>query len=298
MKTLFLLNPKSGTGSRDAIIAQLTAFCTNDSAASAWEFCGSREELLPTIERARAGGFEVIAAVGGDGTVSEIGRRLAGSGIALAIVPTGSGNGLARHLQIPLNVGGALEVLRSGVTLKADVASVNQIRFLSVAGVGFDAMVATRFEQSGQRGLSSYARQSVEALISYRRERYRITIDGQPAFDGQAFLVAVANSTQYGNDARIAPLASLTDGLLDLCILEKAPMTELASTVVRLFRGELHHSSFLRIRKGRHIIIEREREGAAHVDGEPAMLPALLDFRVVENALDLVVPASLARSGV
>lgn len=295
MKTLFLVNPKSGTGARDSVTGQLTAFCENDESGSVWEYCTSREALMPAIERARAGGFEVVAAVGGDGTVSEIGRRLAGSGLALAIVPTGSGNGLARHLQIPLNVSGALEVIRRGVRLRADVASVNGIRFLSIAGVGFDALVADRFERSGRRGFVSYARQSVEALIAYRREHYRITIDDQLHFDERAFLVAVANSTQYGNDARIAPLASLTDGLLDLCILSKAPLTELASTTVRLFRGELHHSSFLRIRKGRHIVIERESAGAAHVDGEPTTLPARLDFQVAEDDLELIVPPELAQ---
>jgi len=259
--------------------------------------CGAREDLETTFEVASRDGFKAIVAVGGDGTVSEMGRRLVGKGLALGIVPTGSGNGLARHLRIPLNLTGALEVIRHGVTAAIDTASVNGTRFLSIAGVGFDALIADRFEKSGMRGLVSYIRESGLAIATYERETYGISVDEEEPKEEKAFLLAVANSTQYGNDARIAPLASLSDGMLDLCIIPKPPWKELASTLARLFRGELHHSSALKIRKGKKIIITRAAPGPAHVDGEPLLLGERLEFLVEPATLQVIIPGDVASHG-
>ena len=297
MKALFLINVRSGTRRSDETVAAIEAYCAGTESISRWEMCRTREELDETFVAAAADGFEAVVAVGGDGTVSEMGRRLVGKGLALGIIPTGSGNGLARHLRIPLNFSGALDVIREGHRASIDTATVNGIRFLSIAGVGFDALIADRFEKSGMRGFVSYAKESGLAIAGYERETYRVSVDDEEFREQEAFLLAVANSTQYGNDARIAPLASLTDGLLDLCIVPKPPWGELPSTLARLFRGELHHSSALTIRKGKKVVVERLAPGPAHVDGEPLELGERLEFRVEPLALEVIVPSDVSGDG-
>lgn len=297
MKSLFLLNLRSGTSKAGDIVSAIDAYCRGEESDSRWEMCRAREDLETTFAEARREGFEAIVAVGGDGTVSEIGRRLVGTGLALAIVPTGSGNGLARHLRIPLSLSGALDVLRDGITARIDTATLNGTRFLSIAGVGFDAVVADRFDKSGLRGFVSYAKESLASVVSYTPEVYEVSIDGASPREEKAFLLAVANSTQYGNDARIAPLASLTDGLLDVCVVRTPPWGELTSTVVRLFRGELHHSAALTVRKGRRIVITRRSAGPAHVDGEPLTMGTSLEFLIEPLALPVVVPREVGATG-
>jgi len=297
MKSLFLINVRSGTRKADDVVAAINSHCVSAGDGSRWEMCRAREDLEATFEGAARDGFAAIVAVGGDGTVSEMGRRLVGKGLALGIIPTGSGNGLARHLRIPLALTGALEVIQKGRTAAIDTASLNGTRFLSIAGVGFDALIADRFEKSGMRGLVSYVRESGLAIATYERETYGISVDDEEPRQQQAFLLAVANSTQYGNDARIAPLASLSDGMLDLCIIPKPPWKELASTLARLFRGELHHSSALKIRKGKKIVITRATPGPAHVDGEPLLLGERLEFLVEPGNLQVIIPGDVVNPG-
>ena len=283
MKRLFLVNPKSGVRRK----LDLAAILDGEGEIVT---CGRKEDLESIVDRAEREAFDVVYAVGGDGTVHEVAKRLIGRAPALGILPTGSGNGYARHLGLPLEPRASIDACRSGAIVTVDTALVNDSPFLGVLGVGLDAVIAHRFASSSVRGLRTYVKEGLKAVTQYRPEDYEITVDGE-RLQRRAYVVAVANSSQYGNNARIAPVASLQDGLLDVVIVEDLSFASL----IRLFRGTLHLSRRVHVVQGREIVIRRGSAGAAHLDGEPVDLPAELRIRVVPMSLRLLVPAATAR---
>lgn len=259
----------------------------------AWDYdvspCGAREDLAGLITRAAESGVEVIYAVGGDGTVHELARHLIGTPLALGVLPTGSGNGFARHLGLPLQSAASLQACRSLRSETIDTATVNGRPFVGVMGLGFDAWVAEAFAGAGTRGMRTYLRVGLRGFRRFQAEDYALTIDGV-ALDRRAFVVAVANSSQYGNNARIAPLASLQDGLLDITIIERAPLLGAPLLLARLFTGSVHRSAGVTVRTGRRVEIVRASAGAAHLDGEPITLPAKMTVEIVPRSLRVIVP--------
>jgi YegS/Rv2252/BmrU family lipid kinase len=281
VKALFIVNPRSGAGRRD-VRQTIERHCKDTFEIVE---CPPKEELDPVIERAKRESFDVIYAVGGDGTVHEVAKRLVGSRVALGIIPTGSGNGLARHLGFPIDVRQALCTTPRAATV--DTAAINGIPFVGTMGVGFDAWVADAFASSGVRGLRSYIRVGLDGFLKYKPETYQIEVDGDK-LERRALLIAIANASQYGNNARIAPVASLQDGVLDLVIVERASL----GGAVRLFAGSLHRAKGITMRRGRHIVIRRPAPGPAHLDGEPVSLPETLTIDIVPRSLRVLVPES------
>jgi diacylglycerol kinase (ATP) len=282
MKAIFLVNARSGVRRHDL----------EPILAGAGETipCQRKEDLDAIIDRALAQGVEVVYAVGGDGTVHEVAKRLIGKPIALGILPTGSGNGFAFHLGIPADPRLALEQSRSGTIESIDVAEVNGMPFVGVMGLGLDAEVAHRFAESGMRGLSTYVKEGLRAFSESAPERYTIEIDGVAA-ERSAVIVAVANSSQYGHHARIAPIASLQDGLLNVVVIDDVPLVDAPSMLARLFTGTIDRSKHVSITEARSVKIRRPAAGPAHLDGEPVILPAELHVRVIPRALRVLVPA-------
>jgi YegS/Rv2252/BmrU family lipid kinase len=294
MKSLFIVNPRSGVRRKKDIAAMIRDGCAGGAASHEIASCDGIDQLDGIISRAKSEGFEVVYAVGGDGTVHEIARRVIGTALALGIVPAGSGNGLARHLGIPLDIERAVLVCQDGVIATIDSAVVNGHPFFGVMGVGLDAVIAERFAASRTRGLRTYVRMGLRTFIGFRPEDYEIEIDGV-AHRPRAHILAIANSSQYGNNARIAPLASLQDGLLDVVIIEDAPMFAAPLMLVRLFNGTLHQSRGVRILQGRNVHIRRSAPGAAHLDGEPILLPAELNVSIRPASLRVMVPRARTR---
>jgi diacylglycerol kinase (ATP) len=292
VKALFILNPAAGRKrDRQDVIELLEARAAMQPTLI--RRCASKGELDGLIAEAAAADCQAVVAVGGDGTVNEIGRRLAGTPLAMGIIPTGSGNGLARHLRVPMSIPAAVRHLDACEPVDIDTASVNGVTFLGTFGVGFDALVAFRFAAAGSRGLRTYLQEGVRAFFGYKPETYRLRLDGEP-FEETAFVLTVSNSNQYGNEARIAPLASLRDGLLDVCSLRQAPIVDAPFVVGRLFNGTLHRSSYLCIRKARSVSIERVGEGPAHIDGEPLMMGRQLEISIHPRSLRVLVRHDVA----
>lgn len=294
MKSLFVVNPQSGVRRRVDIADTIRTGCA--SWAASWEItrCETTGELDGIIEMAAANGVDVVFAVGGDGTVHEVARRLAGTSMALGIVPAGSGNGLARHLGIPLDTRRALSACRDGVVVTIDSATVNGVPWFGVMGVGLDALIAERFTSSKVRGLRTYVGLGLRAFIGFHAEEYEIEIDGTSQ-KRRAQILAIANSSQYGNNARIAPLASLQDGLLDVVVIEEASLLGAPLLLMRLFNGTLHRSHGVRIQQGRHVRVRRAAAGPAHIDGEAVTLPAELDVRIRPASLRVLLPRKSTR---
>src|SRR5439155_13694179 len=211
VKSLFIVNRRSGA-KRGDVAEMIRQHCRDQFEVVE---CPPKENLDPIIERGRREHFDAIYAVGGDGTVHEVAKRLIGTSLALGILPTGSGNGLARHLGWPMSIRAALRACRDRRTATIDTATVNGLPFIGTMGVGFDAWIADKFASRKRRGLRTYVEVGLGGFFSYAAEQYEIGIDGEH-LSRRAVLIAIANASQYGNNARIAPIASLQDGLLDV----------------------------------------------------------------------------------
>jgi diacylglycerol kinase (ATP) len=287
VNVLFLVNPRSGAKPRRDIESLIRASCG-----------GWNAQILPcdaldvVIPRAIAEGIDAVYAVGGDGTVHEVAKRLIGTPVALGILPTGSGNGFARHLGLSMDVATSLRACRGMRVETIDTATVNGAPFVATIGIGFDAWVADAFANAGARGLATYVRVGLRGFAGYVSEEYEIGIDGAWT-KRRALVVAVANASQYGNNARIAPLASLQDGMLDVTVVERATFLTAPLLMARLFAGRLHRARGVITMRGRRVEIVRRSAGPAHLDGEPMTLPESLTVEIVPRSLRVVVPDAL-----
>jgi YegS/Rv2252/BmrU family lipid kinase len=277
VKSLFLVNRRSGLRRYRDVASAIRSACTGD-----FEIADC-DDLDRVIERAIAEGVEVVYAVGGDGTVHEVAKRLIGT--PLGVVPTGSGNGFARHIGLPIDIGGSLRSSRQQRIVTIDTATVNGEPFIGTMGIGFDAWVAHHFANSRMRGLQTYVALAARGFLRFASEEYELSIDGASE-RRRAFLIVVANANQYGNNARIAPVASLQDGVLDVVVVEKLSML----AIPRLFTGTLDRARGVRMLRGKRVQIRRSAAGPAQVDGEPVTLPALLTIEIVPQSLRVLVP--------
>ena len=285
MRALFVINRRSGLKRRD-VRRVIEEGCTWDYSIAE---CEEKEDLDWIIAEA-AQSVDVVVAVGGDGTVHEVAKRLIGTPMALGILPTGSGNGLARHIGLPMDPRQSLRACSAQRIVEIDTATVNGMPFLGTMGIGFDAWVAEQFATSRTRGLRTYVAVALRGLIHYSASDYDIDVDGQRDRH-RALIVAIANSSQYGNNARIAPLASLQDGILEVVVVERVS----ALAIPRLFAGTLHQAAGVRMMRGRHIEIRRPAAGAAHLDGEAVTMPAELIIDVVPRSLHILLPDRVDR---
>lgn len=276
---LFIINPISGHGRKQRIISRLEKagykiVCT--------EYAGHAEKL------AREAAEQVVVAVGGDGTVNEVARGLVGTGKTLGIIPCGSGDGLARHLGISHNFSKALKTVISGKASPLDAGRINGRLFFSVCGVGFDAVVSERFAKCGKRGLSTYIREGLKTWRIYAPERYVIEMNGQ-TLEHEAMFITVGNSNQWGNGAKITPLADSSDGILDITVVDGFKAIELPWLAGRLMTGSAHKSMRVHTYRSQHLVITRQNEGPAHADGDWFEAGKTLDIEVIPHALNVLV---------
>lgn len=286
MKALFLVNARSGPRRTVDISSLIRSSCHGSDFEI--EACQRKEDLDEIVARAEQTGYDAVFAVGGDGTVHEIAKRLIGRRLAMGIVPTGSGNGFARHLRLPMNASAAIAAGRGGTAVSIDTAEVNGMPFVGVMGVGFDAVIAREFAVRHARGLGTYLRAGFSAILRYRPEEYEVIADGE-RISSRAFAIAVANGSQYGNGFRLARNASVCDGVLDLVVFRDVPAIAAPVVVARLITGTLHRSSAAITRKVREVVIRRKSAGYAHLDGEPIELPEELNIRVRPRSLNVLV---------
>lgn len=294
MKTCFIFNPHSGRNRRRprfaGAIRDFIAARSLDARLEITEGPGHATELAREAVRA---GHEVVVAVGGDGTMNEVAQGLRHSPAALALVPCGSGNGLALHLGLPRSPRGALELATGADSriVAVDTGTANGRPFFNAMGLGLDADVSRRFNGLTRRGLPAYVRAAVAALRELRGERCRLT-SGTRCETLDVLLVAVANSDQYGNHARIAPGARVDDGRLDLVAVKSVGLLRAATLVPRLFLGNVDRSPHVLRLRGPRFVIEREQPGLIHTDGETHVTGSRVEVAVEPRSLRLVVPAA------
>ena len=277
---LFIVNPISGKRRKDRIIAHLQSkgykvVCT--------EYAGHAEVL------ARNATENIVVAVGGDGTVNEVARGLLDSDKSLGIIPCGSGDGLALHLGISRYYKTALKIIERGNIKSIDSCTINGRPFFSVCGVGFDAVVSEKFAKSGKRGLLNYIEQGLRTWKEYIPDKYVIDIDGK-RWENDAALITVGNSSQWGNNAKIAPLADISDGMLDITIVDMFHTLQLPELGYLLMTGRLDRNHNVHCHRGRHIIIRRNVTGPAHADGDWFNAGTDLDIKVYPSSLKVIIP--------
>ncbi len=289
---LAIINPVSGTGNKDKIprlIDTVVDHEINEVSIIATEYAGHAREIAA---QAVNDGIDVVVAIGGDGTVNEVGSAVAGTDTALAIVPSGSGNGLARHLRISMNASRALQVLNNGVIGKFDYCTVNGQPFFCTCGMGFDAAVSYKFSNEGTRGFITYIKTTLTEFFKYKAQDYIIDIDGVQ-MEERAFVIACCNAAQYGNNAYIAPRATMQDGLIDVTVMHGFSLVESPLVGARLFFRSLDKDRHVSIYRGKQVVIERKAEDVMHIDGDPVIMPARVEIENVSAGIRILVPPTL-----
>ncbi len=287
-KISFIINPISGTREKSSwpeIIRSTIDENRFDIRIFFTERSGHASELA---QQQVDDDIPYIVAVGGDGTVNEVAAVLRDTSSAMGIIPCGSGNGLARHLHIPLNLTEALKLINNAEIISIDYGMVNDKPFFCTFGAGFDAHISSAFAQSSKRGFTTYASIIAREFMSYRSRKYKLKIDGIK-FKTRAMVVTVANSAQYGNNGYISPYADITDGVLDVCVVRPFPKLFAAHLAMRLLRKTIHKSRYYQMIQGEKIVIKRKHKGDVHLDGEPFIMGKKLKIQIVPQGLKVLV---------
>lgn len=288
-KLIFVVNPISGTQNKELILSLLDE--KMDKKKYSWDvMCTERAgHAIEIAAQAALQRTDVVVAIGGDGTINEIARSLVHTETALGIIPCGSGNGLARHLQIPMEPKKALEVLNEGISDIIDYGKINGTSFFCTCGLGFDAFVSLKFANAGKRGLLTYLEKTLQESLKYEPETYDLeTEDGTSRY--KAFLIACGNASQYGNNAYIAPQATLTDGLLDVTILEPFTVLDVPSLSFQLFNKTIDQNSRIKTFRCKKLCIHRTKPGVVHFDGDPLQTSANVNIEIIKKGLRVIVP--------
>ena len=286
---LFIVNPISGTQNKQLILDLIEEKIDKDLfdvTIRKTEYAGHAFDIA---SEATEKGIDFVVAIGGDGTVNEIGRALIHTQTALGIIPCGSGNGLARHLHIPMDPEKAINVLNQAHVRAIDYGVIDNHPFFCTCGVGFDAFVSLKFADSGKRGLLSYLENTLKEGLTYKPETYEIE-NSTGSVKYKAFLIACANASQYGNNAYIAPQASSSDGMMDIVVLEPFTVLDAGPLAFQLFNRTLDKNSRIKTMRDKKIIIHRASEGVFHFDGDPTFGGRDLEVEIKPLGLNVITP--------
>lgn len=287
-KICFIVNPISGTTSKKNVVGLIPKYFKEPDFHTEIKYTQHPKHATELAAQAVDEGFDIVVAVGGDGTVNEVGRSLVHTSAALGIIPCGSGNGLARHLAIPVNVVKAMKILQEAHIQKLDYGKLNEHFFFCTCGVGFDAFVSDKFAHSGKRGLLSYVENTLVEGVRYKPEEYELEVDGERQ-QFKAFLIACGNASQYGNNAYITPEASMSDGLIDVTVMEPFGLISAPQILLQMFNKSLNENSHIRTFRCKSLKIFRKKPGVVHYDGDPITIDGDLNISMVGKGINMVV---------
>lgn len=290
-KMVFIMNPISGTANK-AGIPEIIAN-TLDTSMFDYEICLTEHagHAFELASHAKEAGINIVVAIGGDGTVNEVAKAIVHSQTALGIIPCGSGNGLARHLMLPMHIKKAIEIINRCEIHELDYGIINGHPFFCTCGMGFDAFVSMKFAEAGKRGPITYAENILKEGLKYEPETYEI-IDEQGTTSYKAFLISCANASQYGNNAYIAPQASMSDGLMDVIIMEPFDILEAPQISIEMFNKTLDKNSKIKTFKTKKLHIRRSKPGVIHYDGDPVMTGEDIFVELKEKGIRIIVNPS------
>lgn len=285
----FIVNPVSGTTNKSKIPEKAAAILDSSRFnihIKKTEYAGHGYELA---REAAADGIDYVIAVGGDGTVNEVGRGLLNSDTAMGIIPLGSGNGLARDLGISTNVKKAMSIINHENVIVMDYAKANDRIFFCTCGVGFDAIVADKIAGSKNRGFRMYMQKMLSTFFTRKPDTYEVIYpDG--TIKQQMFLVTCANTGQYGYNAYIAPHADVQDGMLDVTILKPLNLLNVPKIGIQMFKKTLYKNKKMIGLTTNEVTIRREKEGPMHLDGDSYTMGKEIHVQIIPKGLKMLVP--------
>ncbi len=286
-KIRFIINPISGVGKQGVIPSLIESYLDLSKFEYDISYTEYRKHAKKMAYQSSREGFDIVCAVGGDGSVHEVGTALIGTNTKLAILPTGSGNGLARHLNISMDLKKAIECINDNFSIQMDTVVVNDKPFLGTGGYGFDALIAKRFDEHNSRGFVSYIKLVFKELFNFSSKNITFEINGISR-NVSAFLFTIANSSEFGNGFCVSPKSSVTDGNLELCILRPFSFWFAPSIAYRYFKktaDKSRHIEIIQFKKARIRLTDR----IAHYDGEPFDVREELNVEVVPKSLHILV---------
>lgn len=289
------MNPISGTSDKKDIpylIEELLDKEQFDYSIRETEYAGHAYEIA---KESKEQGIDIVVAVGGDGTVNEVGRALVHSNTALGIIPTGSGNGLARHLLIPMKIKWAIQVINDCEITDLDYGIINEHPFFCTCGVGFDAFISEKFAEAGKRGPITYLENILKEGLKYKPETYEIEAENG-TIKKKAFLISCANASQYGNNAYIAPQASMSDGMIDVIIMEPFDALEASQISIEMFNKTLDKNNKIKTFRSKEIKIYRKAPGVIHYDGDPVETGKEIVVTLKEKGIKILTNPKADRS--
>ncbi len=289
MKILFIINPKSGKG-RDP---QDTVHCIKlNFPQASWALTNGPRHATELAAKAVSQQYEAVVAVGGDGTINETAQALVNTPTALGVIPSGSGNGFARELRMPLTPEEAVLRLQKAKTVRCDVGQANGELFLNLAGVGIEAQIAYDFMQygkTGKRGMWPYFKLGAKDAFTYQPQEMQLEYDGRRETI-RPLSVTFANGTQYGSNFKIAPQASLTDGWLEKVVIKDVNKLKLLAAAPTFFTDNPTHLGVTDTTRVKHVILRQAGEIIYHLDGEPKKTQDQLEIKILPAALNVLIP--------
>ncbi len=282
------MNPVSGGKKKDGVPQLIQQYLDTAIFDASVVFTDGASHARQIAKEAVDNNYDLIVAVGGDGTINEVASSLVGTNVALGIIPCGSGNGLSRFLTIPMDMQKAIKNLNTGHAEVIDSAEANGQPFFNMAGMGFDAHISEVFSHEKKRGFITYIKSSFREIVNYKAQNYHIEIDGN-LYEREAFMLSFANSSQYGNNAYVSPGASVQDGLIDICIIKPFPLYRFIEMGIRSFTKTIAESAYVEIIRGKHIKVKRKHAGPMHLDGEPHTIGTAIEINILPNSLKVIV---------
>jgi diacylglycerol kinase (ATP) len=271
-----------------AVEDRIRGVCKKNNIECIIEQTKYRAHAVTLARDAAADNFDYVVAVGGDGTINEVAQGLVGTDAAMGILPRGSGNGLARHFGIPAHLPDAIDTLFDNATVRMDTLLINNRLSLNVSGIGFDGHVANLFADKKIRGLLGYVRLTLGELLKFNEFESELIIDGK-TMSAKVFIVAFANSSQYGNNFKIAPYASVNDGLFDLTLMKKVSFRNLRF-IYSFWKGNLKKSELCDMLVAKKATLKTSYAVPYHIDGEPCGVADTFTIALQPSSLLVLVP--------
>lgn len=288
-RIVFIVNPRAGTNLQKHIQESVDRHLNHRKFEYGFRFTERAGHAKELAMEAVAEEYEIVVAVGGDGSINEVASALVGTDVVLGIIPAGSGNGLAMHLGYGRDIDEAVKKINTAEVQQIDVGLMNGQPFFNLAGIGFDGLVSNLMKGSNWRGFLPYFLNSVKAGLQYTPRECRIEMDDKVLTE-KCFIISIANGPMWGYNFQIAPDARLDDGFFEVVIMKDAPKWQYFAVVPSTLNGKIYDAEFVEHYRARHVKIIAEGKNYVHLDGEGLVHEGLLEFEIKPKALKILVP--------
>ena len=284
---LFIINPISGTGKKKIVEQLIKEELTHNKFEVSIRYTEAVGHATVIAKEGVEACVDVIVAVGGDGSVNEVAKGLIGTNVKMGIIPAGSGNGFARHLNIPMDKRKAVILLNKLHSKSVDTASVNDQLFVGTAGVGFDAHIGLKFDEASTRGFWTYLKLTFKEYFNYKEQSYQIAIDQKKTINEKAFFMSFCNINQWGNNVFISPNSKIEDGLIRVVLIRKMNLLSVPFFAFRLFSKSVDKSKYYKEFSGKKVEVNQALN-LIHIDGEPIRLGQKLFVEIKPSSLEVI----------